>query len=252
MVLSRFPSCSFWSACRRSSTLHNMISPCQSADACITRLHTSQTTSYRSHHSTHSSPFFFTLRRRISDYKQYDLDQTYSKISMPALPPLNDPVSIAMAAMVSQTPPHTPPRQIAQKPSKRSARIPDGIRPLRGFSIFHRSISLPAAKPADPATNLCMYCKSMGHWSNDCPLYCTLCAKHNKDARGHTASNCSPMCVACDGLGTIKRHNGDERATEMLALESSVKALSVMALEAKTRVECGAQSSELTYPLSCS
>ncbi|KAA8620961.1 hypothetical protein PtrSN002B_005327 [Pyrenophora tritici-repentis] len=29
----------------------------------------------------------------------------------------------------------------------------------------------------------------------------------------------------------------------MLALESSVKALSVMALEAKTRVECGAQSS---------
>ncbi|CAA9960873.1 hypothetical protein PTMSG1_04257 [Pyrenophora teres f. maculata] len=50
------------------------------------------------------------------------------------------------------------------------------------------------------------------------------------------------MCLACDGIGTIKRYKGDERATEMLALESSVKALSVMALEAKLRVDRGAQS----------
>jgi len=167
---------------------------------------------------------------------------------MPIPPRLSDPISIAIAAMVAQTPPHTPPRQMINRSSKRSPKPSNSTRTRRGFSLFHRSISLPAATPVDPVTNLCMYCKSTGHWSNDCPLSCTLCAKHSKDARGHTSSSCSPMCLACDGLGTIRRHDGDERATEILALEASVKALSIMAVDAKNQIDSGVRNCEFFCP----
>jgi hypothetical protein len=123
-----------------------------------------------------------------------------------------DTVDIAVETIITQTNPYTPLRIRAKSPKRR----PSLANIRRNFSsLFGRSPS----PVVDPSANKCHHCHIVGHWSNDCPLWCTICAlRKGKEPRGHEAKNCRPTCTNCNGIGSVKRTIGDERTSETLEL----------------------------------
>ncbi|KAF1947500.1 hypothetical protein EJ02DRAFT_429925 [Clathrospora elynae] len=141
-------------------------------------------------------------------------------------------IPLAFANMLSRSPPpsHSP------KPP-RTCGTP--------FSLYSYYFSRAPPKPS-PATNICTYCYKTGHWSNDCPLTCTICAQEKgKEARGHEAKDCRPLCLGCNGVGSVRRVEGDARSVAVLQLEAAVQGVKDAARRVRGEVDGGGGSGRL-------
>ena len=117
-------------------------------------------------------------------------------------------------------------------------RILGPTRPLPARPMPILFSSLPSTTTSSfssaSASNVCMYCNTLGHWSNDCPLECSACKK-----RGHEAKACVPVCDACNGSGVIRREKGDDRAPVVLELQAMVAGVRRASQRLRTLVDNG-------------
>jgi hypothetical protein len=133
-----------------------------------------------------------------------------------------DAIDVAFERMIAQTDTRTP----ATVPAKSTKRKNDFA------GSIARSISSLFTRPSppDPAFNICLHCRSTGHWSNDCPRWCSICRRQKgKEPRGHEAKDCRPTCANCHGTGSIKRRAGDERTSETLELLAGLASVKTVA-----------------------
>jgi hypothetical protein len=148
-----------------------------------------------------------------------------------------DTVDTTVESMATQSDPRTP--SDSAKSPKRKNSIAGSIRRSLS-SLFGRPPSPP--EPAQPSSNKCRHCNITGHWSNDCPILCTICAlQKGKEYRGHEAKDCRPTCTTCSGSGIVKRRTGDERPSEALELLAALVSIRTIAQDFAAE-HCGNQT----------
>jgi hypothetical protein len=132
-----------------------------------------------------------------------------------------DTIDIAFNRMIAQTDPRTPP--IPAKSAKRKTSFAGSVQ--RAISSF-----MNRSPPPDPSSNICGHCRGKGHWSNECPIWCSICIQQKgKEPRGHEAKDCRPTCANCNGSGSIRRKTGDKRTSETLELFASLASVKTVA-----------------------